>query len=165
MLDKSKFILLFLSVSKTAIFPGSFAPFTVGHQSIVDRALPLFDKIIIAIGINGEKNQYFSIEERMNWIESVYKNNPKIEVKRYEGLTVDFCKKENANYILRGLRDSHDFKFEKNIAQMNKELNATIETIFIITSPEISHISSSIIRDIIKNGGDVSKFIPKEIDL
>jgi len=152
-------------MSKTAIFPGSFAPFTVGHQSIVDRALPLFDKIIIAIGINGEKNQYFSIEERMNWIESVYKNNPKIEVKRYEGLTVDFCKKENANYILRGLRDSHDFKFEKNIAQMNKELNATIETIFIITSPEISHISSSIIRDIIKNGGDVSKFIPKEIDL
>ena len=128
-------------MSKTAIFPGSFAPFTVGHQSIVDRALPLFDKIIIAIGINGEKNQYFSIEERMNWIESVYKNNPKIEVKRYEGLTVDFCKKENANYILRGLRDSHDFKFEKNIAQMNKELNATIETIFIITSPEIKDIN------------------------
>ena len=152
-------------MTKTAIFPGSFAPFTVGHQSIVDRALPLFDKIIIAIGINGEKNQYFSIEERMNWIESVYKNNPKIKVKRYEGLTVDFCKKENANYILRGLRDSHDFKFEKNIAQMNKELNATIETIFIITPSEISHISSSIIRDIIKNGGDVSKFIPKEMDL
>ena len=152
-------------MTKTAIFPGSFAPFTVGHQSIVDRAIPLFDKIIIAIGINGEKNQYFSIEERMSWIESVYKNNPNIKVKRYEGLTVDFCKKENANYILRGLRDSHDFKFEKNIAQMNKELNATIETIFIITPSEISHISSSIIRDIIKNGGDVSKFIPKEIDL
>ena len=152
-------------MSKIAIFPGSFAPFTVGHQSIVDRALPLFDKIIISIGINSEKNQYFSIEERMDWIEAIYGNNPKIEVKRYEGLTVDFCKKENANYILRGLRDSHDFKFEKNIAQMNKELNSTIETIFIITPPEISHISSSIIRDIIKNGGDVSKFIPKEIDL
>ena len=152
-------------MSKTAIFPGSFAPFTIGHQSIVDRALHLFDKIIIAIGINSEKNQYFSIEERMNWIESVYKNNPNIEVKRYEGLTVDFCKKENANYILRGLRDSHDFKFEKNIAQMNKELNNKVETIFIITPPEISHISSSIIRDIIKNGGDVSKFLPKEIDL
>ncbi len=152
-------------MSKTAIFPGSFAPFTIGHQCIVDRALPLFDKIIIAIGINSEKNQYFSIEERMNWIESVYKNNPNIEVKRYEGLTVDFCKKENANYILRGLRDSHDFKFEKNIAQMNKELNNKVETIFIITPPEISHISSSIIRDIIKNGGDVSKFLPKEIDL
>jgi pantetheine-phosphate adenylyltransferase len=152
-------------MSKIAIFPGSFAPFTVGHQSIVDRALPLFDKIIISIGINSEKNQYFSIEERMDWIEAVYGNNPKIEVKFYEGLTVDFCKKENANYILRGLRNSHDFKFEKGIAQMNKDLNKEVETIFIITPPEISHISSSIIRDIIKNGGDVSKFIPKEIDL
>ena len=152
-------------MTKTAIFPGSFSPFTVGHQSVVDRALPLFDKIIISIGINSEKNQYFSIEERLQWIKDVYGNNPKIEIKFYEGLTVDFCKKENANYILRGLRDSHDFKFEKGIAQMNKDLNKEIETIFIITPPEISHISSSIIRDIIKNGGDVSKFIPKEIDL
>ena len=152
-------------MTKTAIFPGSFSPFTIGHQSIVDRALPLFDKIIISIGINSEKNQYFSIEERLQWIKDVYANNAKIEVKFYEGLTVDFCKKENANYILRGLRDSHDFKFEKGIAQMNKDLNNEIETIFIITPPEISHISSSIIRDIIKNGGDVSKFIPKEIDL
>ena len=101
----------------------------------------------------------------MQWIKDVYNNNPKIDVKKYKGLTVDFCKKENANYILRGLRDSHDFKFEKNIAHMNKELNANIETIFIITSPEISHISSSIIRDIIKNGGDVSKFVPKEINI
>ena len=152
-------------MTKTAIFPGSFSPFTVGHQSVVDRALPLFDKIIISIGINSEKNQYFSIKERLQWIKDVYGNNPKIEIKFYEGLTVDFCKKENANYILRGLRDSHDFKFEKGIAQMNKDLNKEIETIFIITPPEISHISSSIIRDIIKNGGDVSKFIPKEIDL
>ena len=152
-------------MNRIAIFPGSFSPFTLGHKSVVDSAIPLFDKVIIAVGINSEKNQYFSIEERMQWIESVYDNNQKIEIKRYEGLTVDFCKKENANYILRGLRDSHDFKFEKNIAQMNKELNATIETIVIITPPEISHISSSIIRDIIKNGGDVSKFIPKEIDL
>ena len=152
-------------MSKIAIFPGSFAPFTIGHQSIVDKALPLFDKIVISIGINAEKPQYFSIEERMKWIKDVYNNNPKIDVKQYKGLTVDFCKKENANYILRGLRDSHDFKFEKNIAHMNKELNPNIETIFIITSPKISHISSSIIRDIIKNGGDVSKFIPKEINL
>ena len=152
-------------MTKTAIFPGSFSPFTVGHQSVVDRALPLFDKIIISIGINSEKNQYFTIEERLQWIKDIYGNNPKIEIKFYEGLTVDFCKKENANYILRGLRDSHDFKFEKRIAQMNKDLNNEIETIFIITPPEISHISSSIIRDIIKNGGDVSKFIPKEIDL
>ena len=152
-------------MTKIAIFPGSFSPFTVGHQSVVDRALPLFDKIIISIGINSEKNQYFSIEERLQWIKDVYGNNPKIEIKFFEGLTVDFCKKENANYILRGLRDSHDFKFEKGIAQMNKDLNKEVETIFIITPPEISHISSSIIRDIIKNGGDVSKFIPKEIDL
>ena len=152
-------------MSKIAIFPGSFSPFTIGHQSIVDRALPLFDKLVISIGINSEKTQSFSIDKRMQWIKDVYNNNPKIDVKQYKGLTVDFCKKENANYILRGLRDSHDFKFEKNIAHMNKELNPNIETIFIITPPEISHISSSIIRDIIKNGGDVSKFIPKEINL
>jgi pantetheine-phosphate adenylyltransferase len=152
-------------MSKIAIFPGSFSPFTIGHQSVIDRALPLFDKIVISIGINSEKTQSFSIDKRMQWIKDVYNNNPKIDVKQYKGLTVDFCKKENANYILRGLRDSHDFKFEKNIAHMNKELNPNIETIFIITPPKISHISSSIIRDIIKNGGDVSKFIPKEINL
>ncbi len=152
-------------MSKIAIFPGSFSPFTLGHKAVVNSALPLFDKIIIAIGINSEKSEYFSIEERLEWIKVVYKNNPKIEVKPYEGLTVDFCKKENAHYIIRGLRDSHDFKFEKNIAQMNKKLNTDIETIFIITPPELSHISSTILRDIIKNGGDISGFIPKEIDL
>ena len=152
-------------MTKIAVFPGSFSPFTIGHQSVIDRALSLFDKIIIAIGINADKNQYFSIEERMQWIKDVYGNNHNIEVKFYEGLTVDFCKKENANYILRGIRDSHDFKFEKNIAQMNHDLNNEIETVFLITPPEISHISSTIIRDIIKNGGDVSKFIPKQINL
>jgi len=152
-------------MKKNAVFPGSFSPFTIGHQSVIDRALPLFDKIIIAIGINSEKNQYFSIEERMQWIKDVYINNPKISVKFYEGLTVDFCKQEDAKFILRGLRDSHDFKFEKNIAQMNNCLNNDIETIFLITPPEISHISSTIIRDIIKNGGDVSQFIPKQINL
>jgi pantetheine-phosphate adenylyltransferase len=152
-------------MTKIAIFPGSFSPFTIGHQSVIERALPLFEKIIIGIGINTEKNQYFSIEERMQWIKDVYANNPQIVVKFYEGLTVDFCKRENANFIIRGLRDSHDFKFEKNIAQMNKNLDSSIETVFLITPPEISHISSTIIRDIIKNGGDVSKFIPKEINL
>jgi len=152
-------------MNKIAIFPGSFSPFTLGHRSVVDRALPLFDKIIIAIGINSEKNEYFSIEEREQWIKEIYKNNSKIEVQFYEGLTVDLCEKVGANYILRGLRDSHDFKYEKNIAQTNKKLNDRIETIFIITPPEISHISSTIVRDIIKNGGDVSQFLPKEIDL
>ena len=152
-------------MNKIAIFPGSFSPFTLGHQSIVDRAIPLFDKIIISIGVNADKNEYFSIDEREQWIESVYKNNPKVEVKRYEELTVDFCDKIGAKYILRGLRDSHDFKFEKNIAHMNKELNPNIETIFIITPPKISHIYSSIIRDIIKNGDDVRKIIPNEINI
>ncbi|MBU46852.1 MAG: pantetheine-phosphate adenylyltransferase [Flavobacteriales bacterium] len=152
-------------MTRIAVFPGSFSPFTIGHQSIIDRALSLFDKIIIGIGINSEKNQYFSIEERMQWIKDVYTNNPKVIVKFYEGLTVDFCKKENAEFIIRGIRDSRDFKFEKNIAQTNHDLDSNIETIFLITPPEISHISSTIIRDIIKNGGDVSKFIPKQINL
>ena len=150
---------------KTAVFPGSFSPFTIGHKSIVDRGLSIFDKIIIAIGINTEKNQYFSIEERMQWIKDIYGKDPKIEISRYTGLTVNFCKQEGANFILRGIRDSHDFKYEKNIAQMNNKIQDDIETIFLITPPEISHISSSIVRDIIKNGGDVSKFIPKEINL
>ena len=152
-------------MSKVAVFPGSFSPFSIGHQSVVEKALPLFDKIIISVGVNSKKNQYFSIQKRMQWIGSVYANNEKIEVKKYEGLTIDFCKKEGTNFILRGLRDSHDFKFEKDIAQMNNDLDSSIETIFIITPPELSHISSSLIRDIIKNGGDVSKFIPKEINI
>ena len=152
-------------MNKIAIFPGSFSPFTLGHQYVVDRALPLFNKIIISIGVNAEKNEYFSIDEREEWIKSVYKNNPKVEIKRYEELTVDFCNKTGAKYILRGLRNSHDFRYEKNIAQTNKDLNAEIDTIFIIGPARLAHISSTIIRDIIKNGGDVSQFIPQEIDL
>ena len=152
-------------MNKIAVFPGSFSPFSLGHKAVVDSALPLFDKIIIAVGNNPEKNQYFSIEERLKWINDVYKNIPNISVEQYEGLTVDFCKTVNASFIVRGLRDSHDFKFEKNIAQMNKKLNADIETIFIITPAELSHISSTILREIIKNGGDISEFIPKEINI
>ena len=152
-------------MNKIAVFPGSFSPFSLGHKAVVDSALPLFDKVIIAVGNNPEKNQYFSIKKRLKWINDVYKNMPNISVERYEGLTVDFCKTVNANFIVRGLRDSHNFKFEKNIAQMNKKLNAEIETIFIITPPDLSHISSTILRDIIKNGGDISTFIPKEISI
>ena len=152
-------------MNKIAVFPGSFSPFSLGHKAVVDSALPLFDKVIIAVGNNPEKNQYFSIKKRLKWINDVYKNMPNISVERYEGLTVDFCKTVNANFIVRGLRDSQDFKFEKNIAQMNKKLNAEIETIFIITPPDLSHISSTILRDIIKNGGDISTFIPKEISI
>lgn len=152
-------------MSNIAVFPGSFSPFTLGHQSIVNRSLPLFDKVVIAIGINAKKNQYFSIEEREEWINLIYQNNEQVEVQKYEGLTVDYCEKIGAKYIIRGIRDSHDFKYEKNIAQTNNDLNTNIETIFIITSPKLSHISSTLVRDIIKNGGDVTKFLPKEIDL
>ena len=152
-------------MNKIAVFPGSFSPFSLGHKAVVDSALPLFDKVIIAVWNNPEKNQYFSIKKRLKWINDVYKNMPNISVERYEGLTVDFCKTVNANFIVRGLRDSHDFKFEKNIAQMNKKLNSEIETIFIVTPPDLSHISSTILRDIIKNGGDISTFIPKEISI
>ena len=150
---------------KIAIFPGSFSPFTLGHQSIVDRALPLFDKIIIAVGKNSKKKQDFSIRERIEWIKTVYPNNKKIQVKQYEGLTVDLCKKEKAGFIIRGLRNPNDFMFEKNIAQMNKELNKDIETLFFVTPPELSHISSSLIREILKNKGDVKQFLPKAINL
>jgi len=152
-------------MNKIAVFPGSFSPFSLGHKAVVDRALKLFDKVIIAIGNNPEKNHYFSIEKRQKWINDIYKDMPNISVEQYEGLTVDFCKIVNANFIVRGLRNSRDFRFEKNISQMNKELNAEIETIFIITPPELSHISSTILRDIIKNGGDISAFIPKEITI
>jgi pantetheine-phosphate adenylyltransferase len=152
-------------MNKTAVFPGSFSPFTIGHQSVVERALYIFDKIIIAIGINSDKDKYFSIDERIGWIKDVYQHDKRVSVKFYEGLTVEFCKKENANFIIRGLRNSDDFNYEKTIAQMNNKLNKNIETIFLITRPEISHISSKIIRDIIKNGGDISEFVPKEINL
>ena len=149
-------------MTKIAIFPGSFSPFTVGHQSIVDRALPLFDKIIISIGINSEKNQYFSIEERLQWIKDVYGNNPKIEIKFYEGLTVDFCKKENAGFIIRGIRNTTDFNYEQPIAQTNFKM-AGIESIFLSCSPSVSNISSSIVRDVMRNKGDYSDLVPKSV--
>ena len=150
---------------KIAVFPGSFSPFTKGHQSIVNRALPLFDEIIISVGINSSKNDYFSIQEKVQWIEKVFAKEDKVKVMRYEGLTIDHCIDVKANYILRGLRDSHDFKYEKGIAQMNHSMQNNIETIFIITEAKYSHISSTLVRDIIKNGGDVSQFVPKEIKL
>lgn len=150
---------------KIAVFPGSFSPFTKGHQSIVNRALPLFDEIIISVGINSSKNDYFSIQEKVQWIENVFAKEDKVKVMRYEGLTIDHCIDVKANYILRGLRDSHDFKYEKGIAQMNHSMQNNIETIFIITESKYSHISSTLVRDIIKNGGDVSQFVPEEIKL
>lgn len=148
---------------KKAIFPGSFDPITKGHESLVLRSLDLFDEIVIAIGNNVNKKYMFPLEQRIKFIEDTFKDYEKVTVQSYEGLTIDFCKKINAKYMLRGLRNSSDFGFEKPISQMNKKLNPDIETIFLITNPELSAISSSIIRDIIINKGDASKFLPKGV--
>jgi pantetheine-phosphate adenylyltransferase len=152
-------------MKRIALFPGSFDPFTVGHASIVKRALPLFDTIIIGIGLNEEKKDFFPLQNRKNWIAELFKNEPKIKVTTYEGLTVDFCHELGAQFILRGLRTSADFEFERAIGQTNKMLEPNIETIFLLTHPEHTFISSSIVRDVYKHGGDISKLIPKGINL
>ena len=135
-------------MKKIAVFPGSFDPITLGHESLVLRSLSLFDEIIIAIGINTSKDYYFSIEQRQKWIREVFKAYPQIEVTTYKGLTVDFCRSVGANYILRGLRTSADFEFERSIGQVNKKLFNEIETIFLLTTPELTAITSSVIRDV-----------------
>ena len=150
---------------KIVVFPGSFSPFTLGHQYVINRAMALFDKIIIAVGSNSSKEYYFTEEQRIQWMEDIFKDEPKVEIRKYEGLTVDFCKSIGANFILRGLRNSKDFNYEKEIAQVNQTLNEEIETIFIITSSEYSHISSTLVREVAKNGGDISKFVPKGIKI
>ncbi|VAW25560.1 Phosphopantetheine adenylyltransferase [hydrothermal vent metagenome] len=147
---------------KRAIFPGSFDPITLGHVDIINRALPLFDEIIIAIGINADKKYMFSLEERVNFIKKTYKSEPKIKVETYTGLTIDICTKLNVDFILRGLRNPADFEFEKAIAQTNRKMS-TIETVFLLTSAETSYISSSIVRDILRNGGNVKGFVPKSV--
>ena len=144
---------------KKAVFPGSFDPITNGHVDIIERGLDLFDEIIVAIGINAEKQYMWTMEERHDFILKAFKNHPKITVKTYEGLTADFCKGEGAQYILRGLRNSLDFSYEKSIAQTNAMLTG-VETIFIISSPGTSHISSSVVRDIARNNGDYSALVP-----
>jgi pantetheine-phosphate adenylyltransferase len=151
-------------VKRISVFPGSFDPFTIGHQSILEKALPLFDEIYIGIGINAIKKSYFPLEQRIEWIKEIYKNESKIKIETYEGLTISFCKEVSATYLLRGLRNTIDFEYEKTIAQMNYNIS-NIETVFFITSPEFSTISSTSIRDILHHGGDVSNFLPKEIKL
>lgn len=150
-------------MDKIAVFPGSFDPITKGHESIIQRALPLFDKIVVAIGVNSTKEGFFPTEKRKAWIEKVFAGTNKVEVKTYQGLTIDFCKQEKANYILRGLRSTADFEFERVIAQMNRAMENKIETVFIISSPELSAISSTVIRDIIRHGGDAGQFVPAAI--
>ena len=147
---------------KKALFPGSFDPITLGHVDIINRALPLFDKIVIAIGVNTDKNYMFSLQERIDFIEKTFANEKKITIETYRGLTVDFCKTINAHFILRGLRNPADFEFEKAIAITNRKISG-IETVFLLTSAETSYISSSIVRDILRNNGDASLLLPEGI--
>lgn len=152
-------------MTKIAVFPGSFDPITKGHEDIIIRAIPLFDKIIVAIGHNQDKKVYFSIQKRIEFLRIVFKNYPTIQVEEYSGLTVDFCKKIGARFILRGLRTSADFEFERSIAQVNKKLHPEIETVFLLTLPEYTALNSSVIRDILRHGGDPSQFIPEGLSL
>jgi len=148
-----------------AVFPGSFDPITIGHVSLIKRAARLFDKVIIAIGVNTSKNKLFPLDVRINWINEVFKHNKKIEVQEFDGLTVDFCKKVGAKFIIRGLRNASDFDYEKTIAQLNSELNREIETVLLISKPKHSHISSTIVREIIRVKGDASMLVPKQVNL
>jgi pantetheine-phosphate adenylyltransferase len=147
---------------RRAVFPGSFDPITLGHYDIIERSLTLFDEVILAIGVNSEKKYMFSLEERKQFIEEAFKNEPKIKVMTYKGLTIDFCKQQNAEFILRGLRNPGDFEFEKAIAHTNRKMS-DIETVFLLTSSGKSYISSSIVRDVIRNGGDVSELVPDTV--
>jgi len=149
---------------RRAIFPGSFDPVTLGHYDIINRGITLFDELIIAIGVNADKKYMFSLEERRTFVENAFLDEPKIKVMTYKGLTVDFCKKMDAGFILRGLRNPADFEFEKAIAHTNRKLSE-IETVFLLTSSGKSYISSSIVRDVIRNGGDVSGLVPNTVIL
>jgi pantetheine-phosphate adenylyltransferase len=152
-------------MKKIAVFPGSFDPFTIGHEAIIRRAINLFDEIIIAVGANTLKKNFYSLETRKEMITKVFKDEARVRVDHYEGLTVDYCKKNGAGYLLRGLRTSADFEFERAIGQVNKSMAPGIESVFLLTVPEHSFINSTIVRDIIRNGGDASKFVPAAINL
>jgi pantetheine-phosphate adenylyltransferase len=147
---------------KKAVFPGSFDPLTLGHCDIINKSLNLFDEIVLAIGVNSTKESMFSIDQRKKFITDEFVNEEKIKILTYEGLTVDFCKNINADFIVRGLRNPADFEFEKTIAQTNKKLTG-IETVFFLTSPETAYISSSIVREIITNKGEYTKLVPKSV--
>lgn len=150
---------------KKAIFPGSFDPFTIGHESIVLRALELFDEIIISIGYNSEKKSFFTVENRIKIIEEIFKDEQRVIVKKYNKLTVDFCNELNIKFILRGLRTASDFEYERAIAQMNHLMKNNIETVFLLTEAKHTPVSSTILREILKYDGDICKFIPRCIDI
>lgn len=151
-------------MNKICLFPGTFDPVTLGHTDIINRALPLFDKLIIGIGRNVNKVPMFSDQQRLQWLKDIYKNNPKVDAVLYEGLTVNCCKQYNANFILRGIRYVNDFEYEKAIADMNRSLEDDIETIFLTCLPQYTSVASTLVRDVLKNGGDVSRFLPDEVN-
>lgn len=148
---------------RICLFPGTFDPITLGHTDVIDRALGLFDQLVIGIGINPGKTPMFSLEQRIAWIEAAYRNEPKVKVASYEGLTIDFCKTIGAAYILRGIRYVSDFEYEKAIADVNRTLQPDTETIFLTCSPQYSSIASTLVRDIYRHGGDVSSFLPAAV--
>ncbi len=150
-------------MSRICLFPGTFDPVTLGHIDIINRALPLFDKLYIGIGRNVNKQPMFSEEQRLNWLNEIYAGNNKVEVLAYDGLTVECCKKVGANFILRGIRYVNDFEYEKAIADMNRSIAENIETIFLTCLPQYTSVASTLVRDVLKNGGDVSKFLPEEV--
>jgi pantetheine-phosphate adenylyltransferase len=152
-------------MKRIAVFPGSFDPFTIGHEAIVRRALNLFDEIIIAVGANALKKNFYPLATRKEMIMKVFRDEPRIRIDHYEGLTVDYCIKSNAGYLIRGLRTAADFEFERAIAQVNRVLAPGVESVFLLTVPEHSHINSTIVRDIIRSGGDASQFVPSSINL
>ena len=149
--------------STTAVFPGTFDPFTKGHEAMVLKAIQLYSKIIIAIGKNTSKQNLFTPEERLQHIQELFANHPSIEVKLYDGLTVNFCKTNHAKVIIRGLRDVKDFEYEKSIAWMNAELESEIQTVFLLTEPKYMAVNSVIVREIYKSGGSIEKFVPPAI--
>ena len=150
-------------MTKIAVFPGSFDPITTGHVNLVKRALPLFDKIVVASGVNSQKKYLFDLDQRKEWLEAVFAEYSQVEVAHFQGLTANYCNEIGARYLLRGLRNASDFDYEKTISQLNNIVGDGIETIFLISQPEYSHISSTIVREIIKGNGDATPFIPAEV--
>ena len=145
------------------LFPGTFDPVTLGHVDIINRSIPLFDKVVVGIGLNASKTPMFSAEQRVQWIQEIYKDEPKVEGAVYEGLTINFCKEIGAQFIIRGIRYVSDFEYEKTIADANRTLDPSIETIFLTGEPKYTSVASTIVRDIIRNGGNASLFLPKEV--
>ena len=146
-----------------ALFPGTFDPVTFGHVDIIDRALPLFDKLYIGIGVNSNKQPMFPAEVRVQWINEIYRNEPKVEAIMYEGLTVECCKRIDATYVVRGIRYVNDFEYEKAIADMNRSLDNDIETVFLTCLPQYTSVASTLVRDVLQNGGDVRQFLPEVV--